>query len=141
MNVGRSVQKDLYSALSTDVALTALIGSNKIFDHVPQAQPFPFIKIGEAEYNPSNGVRAKIYRGQLQIDVWTRAADRGRAGNHDVLNEIRRILDGNRSHATIEAAGYCTLVFDETFSTVLEEPDTVTYHGIIRFNVILGGKS
>jgi hypothetical protein len=140
-NVGRELQKFIYGKLTTDAPLMALISG--VFDFVPQSQAFPFIHIGEFNYNKQSTKGSELsekirqYEGTVQIDIWARPNPIGKAKVWDLINEVRRVLDGNRSMASTE---YCLLLFDEDLSTVIVEPDSVTYHGVMTFRTILGGR-
>jgi len=139
-NIAREIQKSVFGKLTGDVPLMALVTG--VFDFVPQAQAYPFIHIGEMNFNKttskgSDGISTRIYDATLQVDIWHRPNPIGKGKLWDLINEVRRILDGNRTWTPTE---YCLLVFDEDLSTVIVEPDTVTYHGVIRFKIILGGR-
>ena len=137
-NIGREIQKSVFGKLSGDVTLVGMVTG--IYDFIPQAQAYPFVHIGETNFAKKTAIgnpSTRIYDGSMQIDVWVRPNPIGKAKVFDLLNEVRRILDGNRNFTPTE---YCLLVFDEELSTVIVEPDAVTYHGVIRFKIVLGGR-
>jgi hypothetical protein len=138
-NVGRELQKFVFGELNGDAALGALVTG--IFDFVPQSQAYPFVHIGNFPLNKTTtmgtSASTRIYRGTLQIHIWNRPGTIGKASTWDLINEVRRILDGNTNWTPSE---YCILSFAESLSTVLVEPDSVTYHGIVEFNIVLGGR-
>jgi len=138
-NVSRELQKFIYGELSGDVTLMGMVTG--IFDFVPQSQAYPFVHIGDTSLSKTttkgSGEKTRLYDGTLQIDVWARPDPIGKAKVYDLLNEVRRVLDGNRDWTPTE---FCLLIFDEELSTVIVEPDTVTYHGVMRFHIILGGR-
>lgn len=45
-SAGLALQRAVFSALSKDAALVALLGSAKIYDDVPQRTDFPYVSFG-----------------------------------------------------------------------------------------------
>lgn len=47
-SAGLALQRAVFSALSKDAALVALLGSAKIYDDVPQRTDFPYVSFGQS---------------------------------------------------------------------------------------------
>lgn len=48
-----AVQKAVYQRLSTNTALSSFV-SGRVFDEVPENSPFPFVNIGDDDFEPEN---------------------------------------------------------------------------------------
>lgn len=126
------IQAKIYEILSTDVDLTALIGADKVFDFIPQSESFPFVHIGTPEYTDASGIGVKAYSGLIQIDVWERGGTRGKASVYPVMEQIQTLLCD--AHGQFDLTDFKMVSLYQSFSTVLVEDDSVTYHGVIRFS-------
>lgn len=127
------IQKKIYALLSGDATLTALVP--EIGDFIPQQTTFPFVKIGTPEANSNDAIAVRSQRCQIQIDTWVREPTRGKAPVYDIMAAINAVL--NDSQDQFNLTNSKVISFYESFSTVLEEGDTVTYHGVQRFSFVL----
>jgi len=128
-----ALQKSIYSALTSNATLMGKVTG--VFDFIPDNQAYPFVQIGEIDFNPFDTHTENGFSGTLQINVWDRPGSRGRAPIHDLNNDIYDTLH----LAEPVIAGFSTLSFRFDFSQILVDQDAVTYHGINRFSFILGG--
>lgn len=124
------LQKAIYAALTGDATLMAKIRG--VYDSVPQAQEFPFVVIGEADFDPFDSHSQNGFEGILTIHTWARG--RGRAQVLDIQDDLYRILHKNYFNLT----GYRVIVNRFQFQQTLVDPDSVTYHGITRFRIMMG---
>ncbi len=141
LNVGLVVQKRIFEILSADAALDALLGDNKIFDFVPQDAAYPYVKIGIASYNDLESTTTSGFTGDIQIDVWTGEPDIGTAKGHEIMTRIRDLLHNTDIWDITDLENYCMINFREVFRQVVAEPDSATYHGVMRFDMTLGGNT
>lgn len=125
------IQKAVYAALTGDATLTALITG--VHDQVPQTRAFPYVTIGDDTYAEFASHTFDGVEGTLQVHTWTQSG--GRASAHAIQQNIYRLLHENY----FSIAGVSAIVMRWEFSEILVDPDTVTYHGIQRFKIILGG--
>jgi len=129
-----ALQKAVYAALKNDAALTAELGAGvRIFDHIPQAQTWPYIRIGDdtrSDWGTQDGDGSEV---ELMIHSWHRSPNRGRAPVHTIMDHVYRIL--HRSNLEVE--GFTTVLIRNVFSEILVEEDLTTYHGVQRFRVLL----
>jgi hypothetical protein len=131
------LQKAIYQALDNDLDLRSMIGLNRIFDTVPQAQVFPFITIGEADVTPFDSHTQNGFEGTFNVHVWTRHSSlgaRGRAQTHEIMGEVYRIIHG----ASLTVTGFRVIVLRYDFSNIVEQTDGLTYHGVTRFKFMMG---
>ena len=122
------LQKAIYSALTNDSALMAMITG--VHDHVPQDTAFPYVTIGDStalDWRMVGVVGAEI---TLLFHVWSRS--RGRKEVKQIMVEIRRILDG----ANLTVPGHVLVRQRFEFSKTLLDSDGATYHGITRFKAV-----
>jgi hypothetical protein len=130
----RNLQKEVYSRLTTNVPFMASVTG--VFDFVPDNQAYPYVTIGDTEFQDRGTKTFEIFDGQLTIHVWARPGSRGRAPVMDIMTAIYDLL---QEHTFTGITGFNTINLRYEFSTVLVEPDRVTYHGVIRFSILLGG--
>jgi len=135
LDIGYEIQKRVFATLNGDATLGALITG--VFDSLPQEQEYPFVKIGDGEITDLETQTTTGFNGEITIDVWDDETTRKTV--NAILTRIRDLLHNQDSLWNI--ADYCMINFRENFRTVLEEPDTKTYHGIIRFEFTLGGNA
>jgi len=134
------LQKCIFETLSTDTALTTLIGSNKIFDHVPDNTAFPYVSMSIKPFSDRGNSTNQGFEATIQIDVWYQAGDastgRGDLGTQLIQKRIDELL-----HLTnIGVDGWNVLLFIRTTIDIITDPDNVTKHGIQNFNILLGEK-
>ena len=133
MGIRVELQKDIYAALTGDVILMAKITG--VFDFVPQNQSYPYIQIGETDFTDWSTHTFDGFAGLITINLWHRPGSRGRAPLHDIMDDIYRIL--NKNLFSIPSSTIVSMRYD--FSNIIVDPDTVTYHGVTRFKILIGG--
>lgn len=123
------LQKSLYSALSGDATLMAMISG--VFSHVPQDTAFPYIKfdnISAKDWSTKSNIGIQA---SLPIFVFSQAL-----GDKEVLNimaEVKRILDDAR----LSMSG-CTMVglkFSDVRVSQLN--DGVTWQAVGNFTAMV----
>lgn len=127
------LQKAIYAALTGDVTLMAKITG--VFDFIPDAQAYPFVQIGEGQFNEWDTNTDYGFDGTLTINVWHRPGERGRAPIYDIQADIYRILH----NSTPSVSGFSIPSFRVDFSDIVVDTDAVTYHGIQRLKILMGG--
>ncbi len=126
------IQTKLFELLNADTPLTDLIQG--IFDNVPDNQTFPYVTIGEISMNHMGGYEFDGFDGDYVVHVWSRA--RGRKETQLILNRLYTLL--HTTDLTL-ADGFNTMVNTCDVNEILIDPDGVTYHGIQRYRLMLGG--
>ncbi len=134
MSDGRLLlQKAIYARLTGNAGLMAKITG--VFDFVPQNQAYPFIQIGEMDFSPWDTHTFDGFEATITINLWARPGSRGRASLHDIQNDIYNLL--HRYIFSVSGFTVVSMRFD--FSNIVVDPDSVTYHGIQRFKLLMGG--
>lgn len=134
VNMRLELQKQVYSKLTGNAPLMAKLSG--VFDFVPQTQAYPFVQIGEAEFSPWNTKTFNGFDGSLTINLWHRPGSRGRAPLHDIMHDIYDLLH----NAAVSITGVTVVLLQFEISNIIVDPDSVTYHGVQRFHVIMGEK-
>lgn len=127
------LQKAIYSRLTTNAGLMAKITG--VFDFVPDNQTYPFIQIGEIDFGAWDSHTFDGFDATITINLWHRPSSRGRAPLHDIQNDIYNLL--HKHIFTITGFTVISMRFD--FSNIIVDPDAVTYHGVQRFRLLMGG--
>jgi hypothetical protein len=123
------LQQALYQALSADGNLTSLLGSGKIYDHVPQRTKPPYVTIGmtlEREWNTSTEDGREHV---ITFHSWTE--NKGRKQALEILVAIEQAILSAPLVMTTQAL--VNKVFE--FNEVRRDPDGETIHGITRFQM------
>ena len=126
----KATQQAIYTALTGDSTLMALIQG--VFDNVPDNQTFPYITIGEGDWNDRGSHSTEGLTGSITINTWSQA--RGRKTVLDIQAEIDRILH----NTNVSISGWSIISLRRDFSTILVEDDNLTYHGVSRFKILIG---
>lgn len=125
------LQKAIYSALSSDLKLTALLGSQKVFDATPPNVTFPYVSFGRTSmFDWSTGT--EIGTEQLfTIHIWSKTRSK---------NETLEIMD-----AVQQALGPETLLLHHfalvnltmEFSEARYDDDLLVHHGMVRYRAVM----
>jgi hypothetical protein len=124
------VQLAVYSRLTSDVALMALVSG--VYDHIPQDQAFPFVVIGEDDYIGRDSHTTNGYSVGFRISVWSRGF--GRKGCMQVMEAVDALLHNK----DFSISGWNILNLRRDLSQIIVDSDSVTYQGIMRYSLLLG---
>lgn len=130
----QELQKTLYTVLTGDAPLMALVEG--VFDStsVPQDQSFPYVTIGEATFADRSNHTHRGFEADVTIHVWDQSDNRGRKKVQEIQAEIDRLLHT----VNICIDGWNIINFRQIFVEVIVDADNVTMHGIQRFNLMIG---
>jgi hypothetical protein len=129
-SVGWSVQKSLFQALKSDVALVGLLGGQSIFDHVPQRSVYPFVTIGNAVARDWSTGSESGSEHVLTLHVWSKA--KGKKQCFEIMSAVRRVL--HDVDLVVEDHQLINMRWE--YSNARLDPDGETYHGILRFRAV-----
>ena len=133
-------QKTIYGILEADPALRTLLGataaSPKIFDHVPDNTPYPYVTLQALPWEDRSSHTDRGWANLYQINTWY-APPAGR-GNKEV-QLIQKRIDELLHEQDICIDDWNTIMCRNVFTDILTEDDNVTKHGIQRFKLFLGG--
>lgn len=124
------LQTTIVQALSADPAVTALLGGPKIFDHAPERVRFPYLTLGRtAVIDWSTGTEDGDEH-ILTLHVWSRG------GSKAEVYQIMDTVSTKLQDATLPLDSHRLVNLRLQFAEARREPDSPTYHGILRFRAV-----
>ncbi|MCT8266769.1 DUF3168 domain-containing protein [Afifella sp. JA880] len=93
MGAEEALQRAIYERLAGDAALVALIGADKVFDHVPRNMSAPYVHLGEMEVTPvaaGSGAETKLVEIVFSLVAFSRG--RGRRETLGLAAALRNLL-------------------------------------------------
>jgi dsDNA-binding SOS-regulon protein len=125
-----ALQKALFQALDADGSLSAALGGAKLFDHVPENIPFPYVTFGRTSVYDWVTGRKKDAEQLFTLHFWSKSEAR---------KEMLDVMD--RVSARLEDAA---LALDEhhrvnlrlEFTEVRYDEDLSACHGLLRFRAV-----
>lgn len=128
-----SLQTALYSRLTADSALTALLASgvNSILDHVPAGTPFPYIVLGEMEQAPVMTQDSSGHDVTITIHGFSRY--NGFAEIENIMAAVSSALE----NAPFPVGGYQLVLCQPVQSSTLLDSDGETRHSLQHFHIVL----
>ncbi|PWR22751.1 DUF3168 domain-containing protein [Zavarzinia aquatilis] len=125
-----AVQTALFARLAGHAPLSLLIG-DRLHDRRPEAGGFPHVVIGEAAVTADDSATRGGQRHEVTLHVWSRY--RGRAEAKRILAALADAL--HRQPLSLAAPHRC-VILRVAFSTILDDEDGVTAHGVMRLRVV-----
>lgn len=122
------VQAGIYSVLTGDAQLTALVGVDGVLDDVPEPKPYPYVVIGEAVETPDNVHGAFGSRVAATLHVWSE--HRGYSEALDIAGHLMRLLD--HQDVPIPDRGLIACRHEQTIT--MRDPDPDVRHVVVRFS-------
>lgn len=132
-----ALQTAIFTTLSGNSALTALIGSNQVFDFVPETAQPPYVLIGD-DTAIDNGTKSKNgWEYTITIHSWAYEVA-GRKQGKSIMGAIYDALH----QQTITVTGFNLIYLRSEFETTQQDPSAVGqsdrfYHGIQRFRALI----
>ena len=126
-----AVQQAVYTALTGDAAVQALIGNPaRVYDHAPQDATFPYVVTGESTAVDWDTKSEDGMEQTLTVHSWSRY--RG-------LSEVKRIMaavvDALDKQA-LSVTGHDLVQLRFEFSDTFLDEDGLTRHGVQRFRAL-----
>jgi Protein of unknown function (DUF3168) len=125
-----ALQKAIYSKLSADTALLALLGGPRIYDDVPTRAEFPYVTIGQTIERDWSTATDPGQEHLMTLHVWSRG--RGRREADDILAAIGAALHDQ----TLPMTGFRLINLRHEFSDARRDPDGETFHGLQRYRAV-----
>lgn len=123
------LQAAIVSAVEGDAVIMALISG--IYDRVPDSpwgEALGYVSFGPEDTVTQSGC-VDLHDVSVQLDVWSRRV--GRVHCKQILHELRRIMD---AIATVENP---IVGVGEPVEQVLRDPDGLTMHGVLRYEITM----
>lgn len=127
-----ALQTKIYTLLSADTTIVTTYGCD-VYDHAPDNEPYPFIVIGEDSLDEFGAHDFDGFTVTIDIHTWTQAE--GKRACKLIQDRIYALLH----EADLALTGQKTISLRGGLQTTILDPDGRTYHGVNRFNLILGG--
>lgn len=124
----------IYSTLNGDSTLNALLGSNKIFDHVPDNTDYPYLTLHIFPLVPRDNYTKDGVEIEFQITAWVRGPGRGSKD----LQAIQKRVDELLHKASLSISGWAMVNCRRSLVEEQTLDDNVTKQGIQRFKLQLG---
>ena len=125
-----ALQKAIFSKLTTDAGVLAVLGGARVYDEVPVRAEFPYVTFGQTtERDWSTSTEA----GQEHIftlHVWSRG--RGRREADEILSAAGAALHNQ----VLTLAGYKLINLRHEFTDARRDPDGETFHGVSRYRAV-----
>lgn len=125
-----SLQQAIFNSITTDATLLGLLGGPRIYDDVPQSAAHPYLTLGQSISRDWSSVGDTGEEHILTLHVWSRAA--GRKEAHQIMGAVRDCLHDRQLALT----SHRLVNLRHEFSDARREPDSETYHGIVRLRAV-----
>jgi hypothetical protein len=122
-----ALQRGVYQALAGSLDLTTLLGGVRVYDHAPQAAPYPFITLGQSVVRDWSTGTEDGAEHDLTLHVWSRSGSKKQV--LEILDAIRAVLHGQ----PLMLADHHLVNLRHEFSEARLDPDGDTFHGIVRY--------
>lgn len=133
------LRQSLYTRLASYSALTSLLSSaGAIYDFLPQEladqdAEFPFLIIGEyaaLEFDTDDRIGTEF---SVSLHAWSRY--RGKKQCAEILDAC---YDALHRYTSMSVTGYNVIdVRWDGTTQIMQDPDGLTYHGVIGFSVVM----
>ena len=120
----------IHHALTIDTALSAILGSAKVYDEPPRHADFPYVTLGEARVTDFSAGDDALQEHQLTLHVWSRQGGHKQA--HIITGALLQALDD----APLSPQGQHLVNLRFTSADIRREGDGRTYHGLVRFRAV-----
>lgn len=124
MRAGRALRKLVMDRIIDQVPDLG----GRVYDKATEGTAYPFVSMGPSDAVDESVECIKAKNISLQIDVWGSQTNKGRV--EDLTDDVAAALDG------YEAISVLTMHPIEIVQTqVMDDPDGLTVHGIVRIEV------
>jgi len=125
-----ALQKAIFEALSADVAVTSVLGTDRVFDDPPQRSAMPYLTFGQSLLRDWSTGTENGDEHLVTLHVWSRAD--GRHQTHEIMHALRQAL--HEQMLTLD--GHRLVNLRHELSEARREADGETYRGIVRFRAV-----
>ncbi len=125
-----ALQQALFSAVTSDSALLALLGGARVYDDVPERAAFPYVTFApgiERDWSTGSGAGSEH---AVALHVFSRAG--GRQEVLAIMAALRVVLH----EAALSLTGHGLINLRHEASEVRRDADGETYHGIVRLRAV-----
>jgi hypothetical protein len=134
-NASWALQQAVFARLTSDEALTELLGGARVYDDVPVRAAFPYVTFAQGAERDWSTASESGAEHALVLHAYSRASER---------NELLAIMEALRAllhDAALALTGYRLVNLRHEASDVRRENDGETYHGIVRLRAVTEANS
>jgi hypothetical protein len=125
-----ALQRGVYQALAGSLDLTMLLGGVRVYDHAPQAAPYPFITLGQSVIHDWSTGTEDGAEHNLTLHVWSRSG--GKKQVLEIIEAIKAVLHDQ----PLLLADHHLVNLRHELSEARLDPDGDTFHGIVRYRAV-----
>lgn len=130
MSLSNAVQAMVFSRLTTDATVTALVGQRVYDPPRPDAQA-PYISFGPAYSVEDDAECVGGIAHVIQIDIWSEAKD-GQRECKAIVDAVRRSLH----HHAADLGDHALVDMEVSLTRILRDP-AECWHGVVQVEMIL----
>jgi len=124
------LQGAIFSLLTGDATLIALLGGAKVFDHAPANAQFPYVSLGRmSSFDWSTATEGGCEH-LLTIHAWSKG--RGKKEVLALMDRARFLLD----EAPLTLAGHTLVALRLEGTDARYDEDAGAYHGLLRLRAV-----
>ena len=124
------LQKVIIQTLSNDAYVKEIV-DGRVFDSVPLKAEYPYISLGPMTSDTTLADCLELDNISIQIDVWSR--DVSSEEMRELANAVRQAL--TKTDLILEKNGL--VLFNHESTRELRDPDGLTSHAAVNFDVIV----
>ena len=121
-----ALQQSIFTRLTSDAPLLALLGGPRLYDDVPQRADFPYLTFGQTLARDWSTGTEDGNEHILTVHVWSQA--RGKKETHEIMDALRSALHDQ----PLTLSGHRLINLRHEHSEARRDPDGETIHGIVR---------
>ncbi len=125
-----ALQQSIFATLSSDTALTGLLGGSRIYDDAPQPAAFPYITFGHSTLRDVSTTHEAGDEHIVTLHVWSRA--HGRRQAQLIIDQVR----GSLHDRPLVLTDHHLVNIRHEFSDCRREPDGEIIHGTVRLRAV-----
>ena len=125
-----ALQRGVYQALAGSLNLTTLLGGVRVYDHAPQAAPYPFITLGQSVVRDWSTGTEDGAEHDLTLHVWSRSG--GKKQVQEIIEAIKSVLHDQ----PLALPDHHLVNLRYELAEARLDPDGDTFHGIVRYRAV-----
>jgi dsDNA-binding SOS-regulon protein len=124
------LQKALFQALDADGSLSAALGGAKLFDHVPENIPFPYVTFGRTSVYDWVTGRKKDAEQLFTLHFWSKSEARKE------MLDVMDMVSARLQDAALALDEHHRVNLRLEFTEVRYDEDLSACHGLLRFRAV-----